>query len=47
MLYELQMLHTGRTRSPAAYEKVGKTLLADLTKRHAFYATPKGSNDDW
>ncbi|KAA6426205.1 MAG: Pentatricopeptide repeat-containing, partial [Trebouxia sp. A1-2] len=46
-LHPLMMLHVGRTKGPAAECKPGKTLLADLKKRHAFYATPTGSNDDW
>ncbi|KAL0051819.1 hypothetical protein WJX82_002667 [Trebouxia sp. C0006] len=46
-LHPLMMLHMGRTKGPAAECKPGKTLLADLKKRHAFYATPTGSNDDW
>ena len=43
----LQMLHVGRTKGPAADSKAAKALLADLRRQHAFYATPKGSNDDW
>ena len=43
----VQMLHVGRTKGPALDCKLGRTLLSDLTKRHSFYATPKGSNDDW
>lgn len=43
----VQMLHVGRTKGPSAECKPGKTLLADLKRRHAFYATPTGSNDDW
>lgn len=46
-LHPLMMLHVGRTKGPSAECKPGKTLLADLKKRHAFYATPTGSNDDW
>ncbi|DBA87294.1 TPA: hypothetical protein ACH3X1_004352 [Trebouxia sp. C0004] len=46
-LHPLMMLHVGRTKGPAAECKTGKTLLASLKKRHAFYATPTGSNDDW
>lgn len=43
----VQMLHVGRTKGPGSDCKLGKSLMADLTKRDSFYATPKGSNDDW
>ncbi|KAL3153111.1 hypothetical protein ABBQ38_012130 [Trebouxia sp. C0009 RCD-2024] len=46
-LHPLMMLHVGRTKGPASDCKLGRSLLADLTRRHSFYATPKGSNDDW
>lgn len=43
----LQFLHAGRLKGGAADSAAGKAVLADLRSKHAFYATPFGSNDDW